>query len=316
MGTIDSRISFNFSVAKVLAILLVVAGHFFTGVPLWIPVTIGLFVFAYSSAYFTSRKYRSGFSTRSFWASKAWRLGIPFWVTQFSLLMLFLLTGKSGIWTWQTVIHWLGQSGWLNWFALPNPSPFGSGLWFLTLLLLFYLAYPAIDRWNAVGTRAKISVSVAFAVALVLQHSVDVGHMLWVTAFAFWYGAYAGRYSVGGTDWTWLVVGVAIAAVLFGLNAAGLKALNIPLLAGVAIAFVHWLEKVSLPKKYLSWLQWLSPCVLEIYLIHTYLFVDQGWSLPVRFIVSILLIIISAQLLAQLTNRLERILSNAHPAHS
>lgn len=316
MNKLDSQASFNFTIAKVLAIILVVCGHFFSGMPLWIPVTIGLFVFAYSSASFTSQKYRANFSWKSFWSSKIWRLCIPFWVTQGFLLALFLLTERSGIWSWQTVVHWLGQSGWLNWFALPNQSPYGAGLWFLTLLLLFYLAYPAIERWNAVVFRARASVVVAFAIALLLQYSVDVGHMLWITAFAFWYGTYTARYPVSGSARIWLAVGIVFTGVLLGFNVAGFKTFNIPLLVGAAIALVHWLEKASLSRRYCSWLQWMSPCVLEIYLIHTYLFVDRGWPLPVRFIVSITLIIVSAQLLVLLTNRFERIIKNAHPAHT
>ena len=48
--------SFNYSVFKVLSILMVVTGHwhFNFQLPLWIPITIGLFIFAFSSALFTT----------------------------------------------------------------------------------------------------------------------------------------------------------------------------------------------------------------------------------------------------------------------
>ena len=42
MTKIEPQASFNFAVAKVLAILLVVTGHFFDGTVLWVPVTVGL----------------------------------------------------------------------------------------------------------------------------------------------------------------------------------------------------------------------------------------------------------------------------------
>lgn len=49
----------NFEAAKVAAILVVFAAHFAgDALPwMWIPASVALFVFAFSSAYFTSAKY-------------------------------------------------------------------------------------------------------------------------------------------------------------------------------------------------------------------------------------------------------------------
>ena len=298
------------------SILLVVTGHFFDGSLLWIPVTVGLFVFAYSSAYFTSNKYHTDFSPKFFWASKAWRLGLPFWVTHTFLLMLFLISGRNGIWTWQTALHWVGQSGWLNWLALANPSPFGNGLWFFTLLLIYYLLYPAIARCNASPQRARISVVIVLILALILHHTVQVGHVLWVTVFAFWFGSYSARYPIGGRSNVWLAIGASCALTMLALNFNGIKLFNIYLIVGASIAMALWLERVRLQKPYLSWILWLSPCVLEIYLIHTYLFVDWGLTLPVRFMISMVLIIASAQLLSRFVSRIEQNIPHAHTAHS
>jgi len=54
---IPAHTSYNFKVAKVIAILTVAAGHFLHLQGFWIAVTAGLFVFAFSSGYFTSLKY-------------------------------------------------------------------------------------------------------------------------------------------------------------------------------------------------------------------------------------------------------------------
>jgi len=51
MDLIDKNASYNFGIAKAVAILLVFTGHFGTGVDFfWIPVRLGLFVFGFSSA--------------------------------------------------------------------------------------------------------------------------------------------------------------------------------------------------------------------------------------------------------------------------
>lgn len=243
MVSINPQTSFNFTVAKVLAILLVVTGHFFGGSLLWIPVTVGLFVFAYSSAYFTTKKYGDSFEHKSFWANKIGRLVIPFWLTQGFLLLFFVATGREGIWTWQTLIHWLGQSGWLNWFAIPNASPFGAGLWFFTLLLIFYLLYPYLSRWNGASARARLALPIALAFALILDHEVKVGHALWLTAFTFWFGVYVARNPLGGSVRLWFFVGAGSTLLMLVANYFGVKILNVFLLLGMSIAAVLWIEK-------------------------------------------------------------------------
>lgn len=306
MTAINPQTSFNFAVAKVVAILLVVTGHFFDGSLLWIPVTVGLFVFAYSSAFFTTKKYAVDFEQKAFWANKIGRLAIPFWVTQGFLLLLFLATGRDGIWTWQTVVHWLGQSGWLNWFAISNASPFGSGLWFFTLLLVFYLLYPLLLRWHEVPARAHISLPIVLATALLLDQSVNVGHKLWLTAFAFWFGVYAARYPVGGAARVWLVIGVGSVFGMLSANLFGVKYLNTLLLVSMSAAAVLWIERARLSRAFLTWLLFLSPATLEIYLVHTYLFVDMNLAAPLRFLLSISLILGISVALSRLTSLIQK----------
>lgn len=114
----------------------------------WVPVTIGLLVFSFSSGYFTSLKYNGNFSKKEFWLKKARRLGVNLAVINVFLLILFLIQGRSGIWTWHTIVSLLGLNGFLNWFYIRNLSPFGAGMWFFTLLLVFYLAYPVLEQLN------------------------------------------------------------------------------------------------------------------------------------------------------------------------
>ena len=74
MSAYTPAVSFNFSVAKVAAILLVVSGHYFSDSLLWIPVTMGLFLFAYASGRFTSSRYAGNLSLKTFWWRKLVRL--------------------------------------------------------------------------------------------------------------------------------------------------------------------------------------------------------------------------------------------------
>lgn len=313
---IESNTSFNFAVAKVLAMLLVVTGHFFEGSVLWIPVTVGLFVFAYSSAYFTSRKDSPRISLLQFWKNKAARLAVPFWISQAFLLAVFIVAGGDGIWTWQTAMHWLGQTGWIAWFGLPNPSPFGFGLWFFTLLLLFYVVFPFVSWCQRSSIRAHVALGLVLISMIVLQHSIDVGHMLWATIFAFWFGVYSAHHSPPGSARFWLVMALSCAAILVLTNGAGFKRLNILLLIAISISVVLWLERTRLNRPLLSWSRVLSPCALEIYLIHKYLFVDFGLSLPVRYIVSMIGIVGCAYLLAAITGQFERRNIHARAAHT
>lgn len=306
MAALDPQTSFNFAVAKVLAILLVVSGHFFDGTLLWIPVTVGLFVFAFSSAYFTTMKYAGDARQRSFWANKIGRLFIPFWITQGFLLLLFLVTDREGIWTWQTAVHWLGQSGWLNWLGIANASPFGAGLWFLTLLLVFYLLYPLLDRWIALPVRAFVSLPVVLLLVLFLDREVKVGHALWLTVFAYWFGIHIARHPVGGSSRSWLYIGIGCVIAMLAANYLGEKSLNSVLLIGISVSAVLWMERTELPKSFLSWTLVLSPAVLEIYLIHTYLFLGTSLPTPIRFAISVCLIVAVALVLSRLAGSVGR----------
>lgn len=304
VNQIPEQTSSNFAAAKVLSILLVVTGHFFDGSLLWIPVTVGLFIFAYSSAYFTAKKYSTGYSFKRFWTSKISRLAVPFWLAQGFLLLLFLATGREGIWTWQTLVHWLGQTGLLNWLAIQNASPFGFGLWFFTLLLFFYLLFPAFSRWNEQPIRAHVTLPVVLFIALLLEREIKVGHALWLTSFAFWFGIYAARYPIGGSAQRWFAVGAGSTIAMLIANILGLKMLNVYLLLAMSMAAVLWIERATIPKKYYSRVLWLTPCVLEVYLIHTYLFIKNDLPIQVRFLLSMILIVGAALILARLSRRL------------
>ncbi|GHU09724.1 hypothetical protein AGMMS50225_11300 [Betaproteobacteria bacterium] len=205
MNTISPLVSHNLAIAKVLAILLVATGHFFTGNLLWIPVTLGLFTFAWSSALFTTLKHGEHLNLATFWRNKLKGLGLRFLLIQLFLLVLVAIQHRSGIFTWQTLVHLSGQTGWLNWFGIPNASPLGGGLWFFTLLLLFYLAFPVLARWQR-NARASAVITIAIViVACWLSNAVNVGHALWITAAAFVVGIHCAILfpATQNSGWRW-----------------------------------------------------------------------------------------------------------------
>lgn len=299
-------VSRNFTIAKVIGILIVAAGHYFEGSLLWIPATIALFVFGFSSGYFTSLRYRGQTDQAGFWKAKVTRLLPAVVVIDLFLLALFLLEGRPGIWTWQSLVSAAGLSGWLNWMGAHNPGPFGAGLWFFTLLLMFYLVYPLLRRLTQTPRSALATALTTLILVSVLHHTVDVGHMLWLTAGAFVLGSAAGgnRLPLAPRAYPFIFIGSLV--LLAFLNAVlGLKTLNYPLLLGLCIAAVGWLLSAPLPNLGLDRLMRLDACILEIYFIHTYLFLrPAGWPAAAGWIISTVLVIVVALLLVSMRRRL------------
>ena len=291
-GAISPLVSHNFAIAKVLAILLVASRHFFAAPLLWIPAAVALFVFAWSSALFTTIKHSRDISVATFWLNKLRRLGLHFLLIQFFLLALAAIRGKSGIFTWQTLVHLTGQTGWLNWFEVQDSSPLGGGLWFFTLLLIFYATFPFLVHWQR---QARISAIIVFAtliVSLLLSAKIDVGHTLWITAAAFVVGIHCALHSIPGNAKFWATLAVAGTCCMGLLNVIlKISAANVGLIVLISIATVLWLLKTEfkLPAGPLSL---LTPCILEIYLIHGYLFVRAGWPSPIEYLVSMAIIVI------------------------
>jgi hypothetical protein len=293
--SISSAVSHNYSLAKVIAIFTVAAGHWFAGSLLWIPVTFGLFVFAFSSGYFTSRIYGVRIDRGRFWRKKLERLGLRYWVILTFLAVVVALRGRTVL-HWHTLMHYAGLSGVLNWAHVPNRSGLGGGLWFFTLLLIFYLAYPYLAK-VASSRRAAAAVSLVTAVgATYLQTHVEVGHELWLTSLGFilgvMYGANAPRLS------SWLAASLALlgCGLLAVLNAVfHYKGANTALMTMTSIAIAVWLAKTRLPQwSILKSVAILETYLLEIFLIHTYLFVHPTGRSVLDYIISMALILLAA----------------------
>lgn len=292
----DTTVSRNFSIAKVLAIFVVVTGHWFREINLWPLATIALFLFGFSSAFFTGRIYGVEVDVHAFWRNKLRRLGIRYWLILSVLALILLIQGRS-IFHWHTIVHFLGLSGVLNLFG-PSSSALGGGLWFFTLLLLFYATYPFLAFRLIASTRASAIMAATTIGLFGLEQFVRLGFSLWLTMLGFIIGTYAGvnrpRLNATVLNISLIAIPLSIAGANFSLR---LPEFNMALLVAFSLAISL---RLTLPGRWLggfSRLVSLEACLLEIYLIHGYLFVHPTGNGVVDFMISLVAIVMTAILL-------------------
>lgn len=264
-------VSSNFATAKAWSILIVAVGHFLPDTPMWVLAQLALFVFAFASAFFTSTRYPEVQSIGSFWHKKIVRLGIPLLVINTFLLLVFLAKGTPGIVSLHTPLALVGLSGLYDWLGVRNQSPFGYGLWFLTLLLLFYSAYPWLSK--AFHRRPETTLACFGALCVGGMHWAPLPYALWPTLFGFAYGLYASSNCLARhTDLPVLRMTAALLIILLGLNLGGIKWTTPYLLTALSVLLVHFLLQRPLPGFLHRWSAPFQACVLEIYVIHAHLF--------------------------------------------
>lgn len=299
----EKDISVNFSVAKVISILLVATGHYFStnsSIPFWAPVSCGLFVFGFSSGYFTSKNYRFNFSYRIFWKKKFDRLFYRLLMINLFLLFLFLVQGKAHIWHWQTLLSITGLSGFLDWFNISIITPFGNGLWFFTVLLLFYLIFPLLNRLIYSKNHAVFFLSLFFLFSIVLNHHLYMGHALWLTLLSFYCGVFSDMHGYLITFKNIAVFMIFSVVVFMILKLLlGFNDFNYFIVQIFSFAIVLFLFKYRLNKFTFTVFTSISGAILEIYFIHTYLFVHiENMPTVVPFILSLVLIISVSMILS------------------
>lgn len=289
-----ASISLNFSIAKVVAIFTVLVGHWLTPSILWIPVTVGLFIFAFSSAYFTSRRYGPELDVRRFWRRKLERLGVRYWVILGCMAMVVLWRGGTLL-HWHTLVHLFGLSGVLNWMGIPNRSGLGAGLWFFTLLLAFYLAYPFLAKVCRSTQGAAAVAAGATVVAVYLEEHSDLGHELWLTSLGFVLGVAYGTHPPPLRAWPAAVAAVLGCAGMLVAHGAKFKGANTVLIAMTSIACSAWLSTATdINWRGLKRLAKFEDYLLEIFLIHTYLFVHLTHNALLDLVITTMVVVAAA----------------------
>ncbi|MBQ5950243.1 acyltransferase family protein [Massilia sp. ST3] len=304
-GPISARVSLNFSFAKVVAIFTVVLGHFGVrdfGLSVWVPVTFGLFLFAFSSGYFTRLLYGEQVDRAKFWRKKLERLAVRYWVILAVIAAIVAFKGKTVL-HWHSLVHAAGMSGVLNWFGIRNYSGLGAGLWFFTLLLLFYIAYPYLARMAARKALAVGMLAVGFVLAAYLQDTVRVGHMLWPTAYAFIAGVVFGAQGVRLPAWLAMLAAIAFSGAMVLLNLQGIKEWNIALITATSLSLALWLVVGRVPDWPLTrMIAGLEKYLLEIFLIHTYLFMRPTTNWGLNFLLSLSVIMVASVLVGRVAD--------------
>ncbi len=305
---IENKISRNFTLLKSMSILLIVVAHFYKDIHiLWVPAALGLFIFAYSSAYFTSVKYNETYDMKKYFVKKIYRLGINLLIINLFLLVLFSVQGKGSIWSLKTLLSFFGLTGLLDWLRIYVDGPFGAGMWFLTLLLVFYAVYPFINRF----LRKKSLVYLFFLMTIIifswLNRNVIYGHALWLTSCGFVFGFVSAKTGMRASKGLLIITIIAASGLILFLNVAKSDStFNFHLLLLLFCATVLFVEYIRLPKIIHAIGLLLSKCTLEIYLIHTAIFIRLTQIDSIDFSLSLLCIITLSLMLAWISNFLRK----------
>ena len=304
----NSPASSNFQIAKVLGILIVATAHFFPDTILWVPSSVALFIFGFSSAYFTHLKYSQQFDAVPYWRNKVSRLGYSLLVINTFLLVVSSIVSSREIFVWQTALQLVGLGGFLDWLHIVNASSLGNGMWFFTLLLLFYGVYPLLRMANRHELSSSLVLLIALAGMSYCHFHYPVGYDLWPTAFSFTFGVYIAGHPFHLSTRVFIFGGIISVSLMGALNfLLRVNAYNYFLIMAASVLLVVWLREAVLPAWLLRPISYLSDVVLEIYLIHTYLFFGFTGSKFADYAFSMCVILLAAKLLQYAAVRVEQI---------
>jgi hypothetical protein len=259
-------------------------------------------------------KYDANYDIKIFWLRKVQRLGIKLAVIDLFLLLLFLIGHRSGIWTWQTIVNVFGLNGFLNWFQIRNPSPFGRGMWFFTLLLIFYLLYPILEYLTRNKPISFFLTALFVLIAFYLHNHVEIGHALWLTACGFVLGIVFARNMIKIPLYLSIVALICCLFIMSYLNYfLGIKTYNYFLILSLGILSASVLINIRLPFAFFTASSFFSGCIFEIYLIHPYIRYQGTKYMFVDVMISLLVVIIAAKLLQLISSEIEkRLLSQSN----
>lgn len=303
-----ARVSTNLSAAKGYAALIVMAGHIGTGIPnYWVVVTVGLLIFSISSGYFTRLRYHDNFHWANFWRRKVKRLIPGLLIIELFLLVLFIAQDADGLWTWDTALYIIpGLPSFLGWFHLPIQSPYGAGMWYLSLLLIFYAIFPLLETlFRKIGT---LTFTIGCILSLFILHrTIIYGHALWLTAAGFIMGMFLASRQIRLPAYVSGILLIAAAVTMLALHVKfEFDEANFFFILAIAVGGILFLGEISLPNVVVRVGGWLSGILLEIYLLHPYLQVRPTGIYRLDQVVSVAVILLVSVVLAGLAKRVSR----------
>ena len=270
---------------------------------IWVPVTVGLLIFSFSSGYFTAIKYTGNFSKKNFYLGKLKRLGPNLLTIYVILLFLFIWQNQPGLWHWHTLINILGLNGFLQWFYIENASPYGRAMWFLTLLLIFYLFYPVIEKLSRNTLRIF---SILFVLtAYILSFKVTYGHALWLTCCGFICGVCTGKNILFiPYGYSKIVSLISLAALLVLNLIVNTNELNFFLLLLFSLSFIFMILDLSLPDTLFRISAFFSASLLGIYLLHPYFLIIFTQIFVLDFFISVVIVLILSRIASQTAKKI------------
>lgn len=302
--------SSNARIFKPISIFVVVFGHFYSGSKFkyfifdywWNLSAMALVYFSITSAYFTNIKYFSNFNFKEYWKNKILRLGVSLFVLNMFLMIIFLLRGQDNVFSTHSLVHFFGLSGFLNWFGIKNNSPFGAGLWFLTLLIIFYLFYPFLRELYK--KYHVFCITLSFCLFFVLADKFNVlkiNHTLFLTSCGFIIGMYLSIINVRlNFFYCFLMIVILLSLFLF-LNFFKINHFNGIFVVSIPSIFFVATMKYDFDNTFLYIFKYLDGIVLEIFVIHFYLFYFGSNVFFINMFLSFSIIISMSAFLKQIT---------------
>lgn len=282
-------------------------GHFCPIPNVWVIVTVGLIIFSATSGYFTWSRYPHHVDYKRYWSRKCRRLLPSLFVVYLFLFIVFLMQKRSNLWTWQTIVNIFGMNGFLNWLGIHNNSPYGAGMWFLTLLLLFYASYPVLKKTYSNKISSIITTIIALILFFIFHKTIDCGHALWMTSSGFFMGMMMAKNNIRiSKTQSILMTSAACVGILFLHYYLNYDGVNYIFILAIACGILLYLQEINLNShlKYIASL--LSGILLELYLIHPYLYLSISQNMLVNQVISILFVLIVGSMLGFIVKKLNQ----------
>ncbi len=309
MKFIDYKLSINGTLIKCTSLFLIIIGHFWVDFP-WLLSWIAIFNFSFLSGTLTCIKYQDKLDLLIFWKRKIQRFGINLMVINTFLLIIFLCQDKQGIFTWQTIIAFFGLNGVINWFFLPNPSPYRVEIWFFTLLIIFYLVFPLLLMIYKKRNCSILFVIFTILITAYLNEKIKYNYALWLAICSFsTSGAFINLFFKINAKTSLLYFFIVI-SMMIALNLLNIKYFNYIGIFISSICFLSFFIKLEFPIVLYQISKKFENCLLEIYLIHRYLFIKITNYKIADFCLSIILILIVAINLRNISNYLRNKIFN------
>jgi len=246
------------------------------------------------------------------------RIYIPLFSCLVVVLVIQSILGTAKF-TLDTVLHFLGLSGFYELFPHLNEASVGQGLWFVTTILTMYLLLPALQRLFK-HRRGLIHLLVAIVLSLAAYRWINAAGA-WNVVIAFCIGTYVGvngRLEALARRPPALYAG--LACLLLGVCALAsarvipfwIRGLLLPFYPVVFIPIFFMLAKV-LPRWLMGAASLFAAVSYEFYILHFY-FINRGFDelfggslrmaaeIPISFAVTLVL----ASLLYFADSRLRR----------